>query len=87
MLRALESERYLSMAFCSWDLDEFSFLQSNQTSWAIKMATQLEKPRYVIFSLQTDRKNIMSEYISRFDGKLINAKLYLNSESVIRTMT
>ncbi|KYN10234.1 hypothetical protein ALC57_17632 [Trachymyrmex cornetzi] len=47
MLRALESGRYLSMAFCSWDLYEFPLLQSTtKHSWAIKTATQLEKPRY-----------------------------------------
>ncbi|KYM86190.1 hypothetical protein ALC53_04157 [Atta colombica] len=37
MLRALESGRYLSMAFRSWDLYEFPLLQSTtKHSWAIK---------------------------------------------------
>ncbi|XP_018314336.1 uncharacterized protein [Mycetomoellerius zeteki] len=82
MLRALESGRYLSMAFRSWDLYEFPLLQSTtKHSWTIKTAIQLEKPRYVIFALQTGRKNVMIEDISRFDDcKLTNAKLYLNSE-------
>ncbi|XP_018398559.1 PREDICTED: uncharacterized protein LOC108776441 [Cyphomyrmex costatus] len=51
-------------------------------SWAIKTAqpSQLEKPRYVIFAMQTDRKK-MSEDTSQFDNcKLSNVKLYLNSE-------
>jgi hypothetical protein len=82
MLRALESGRYLSMAFRSWDLFEYPLLQSTtKHSWAIKTATQLEKPRYIIFALQTGRKNIMSENATRFDHcKLNNVKLYLNSE-------
>ncbi|XP_036147515.1 uncharacterized protein LOC118647207 [Monomorium pharaonis] len=82
MLRTLESGRYLSMAFRSWDLYEFPlFQQTTKHSWAIKTATQLEKPRYVIFALQTGRKNIVSEDPSRFDHcKLTNVKLYLNSE-------
>ena len=82
MLRALESGRYLSMAFRSWDLYEFPLLQSTtKHSWAIKTASQLEKPRYVIFAMQTGRKNIRSEDVSRFDHcKLTNAKLYLNTE-------
>jgi len=82
MLRALESGRYLSMAFRSWDLYEFPLLQrTTKHSWAIKTATQLEKPRYVIFALQVGRKNIMSESMSRFDHcGLNNVKLYLNSE-------
>jgi len=33
----------------------------NQTSVDIKTATQLEKPRYVIFALQTGRKTVMPE--------------------------
>ncbi|XP_024872501.1 uncharacterized protein LOC112455044 [Temnothorax curvispinosus] len=50
-------------------------------SWAIKTATQLEKPRYVVFALQTGRKNVMSADTSRFDDcNLTNVKLYLNSE-------
>ncbi|XP_011687020.1 PREDICTED: uncharacterized protein LOC105449464 [Wasmannia auropunctata] len=82
MLRALESGRYLSMAFRSWDLYEFPLLQqTTKHSWAIKTATQLEKPRYVIFALQTGRKNVMSEDVSRFDHcNLTNVKLYLNAE-------
>ncbi|XP_036147653.1 uncharacterized protein LOC118647252 [Monomorium pharaonis] len=57
--------------------------QTTKHSWTIKTATQLEKPskRYVIFALQTGRKNIVSEDLSRFDHcKLTNVKLYLNSE-------
>ncbi|XP_036144954.1 uncharacterized protein LOC118646362 [Monomorium pharaonis] len=82
MLRALESGRYLSMAFRSWDLYEFPLLQrTTKHSWAIKTATQLEKPRYVIFALQAGRKNVMLDDASRFDHcKLTNVKLYLNSE-------
>ncbi|XP_070515862.1 uncharacterized protein [Cardiocondyla obscurior] len=60
----------------------FPLLQlTTKHSWAIKTATQLEKPRYVVFALRTGRKNIMSEDNSRFDDcKLTNVKLYLNSE-------
>ncbi|XP_018400174.1 PREDICTED: uncharacterized protein LOC108777718 [Cyphomyrmex costatus] len=81
MLRALESGRYLSMPFRSWDLYEYPLLpNTTKHSWAMKTATQLEKPRYVIFVLQTDRKK-MAEDTSRFDDcKLTNVKLYLNSE-------
>ncbi|XP_024873988.1 uncharacterized protein LOC112455976, partial [Temnothorax curvispinosus] len=54
MLRALENGRYLSMGFRSWDLYEYPLLQNTtKHSWAIKTATQLEKPRYVVFALQT----------------------------------
>ena len=44
-------------------------LLPSTTKHSIKIATQLKKPRYVIFGLMTDKKNIMTAY-----------KLYLNSE-------
>ncbi|KMQ88087.1 hypothetical protein RF55_12483 [Lasius niger] len=77
MLRALESGQYLSMGFRSWDLYEYPLLQlTTKHSWSIKTATQLEKPRYVVFALQTGQKNVMSEDTSRFnDCKLTNVKL------------
>ncbi|XP_025073874.1 uncharacterized protein LOC112552555 [Pogonomyrmex barbatus] len=82
LLRALESGRYLSMSFRSWDLYEYPLLQSTtKHSWAVKTSTQLEKPQYVIFALQAGRKNNMSEDVTIFDDcKLTNVKLYLNSE-------
>ncbi|XP_070156728.1 uncharacterized protein [Polyergus mexicanus] len=78
LLRTLDSGRYLSVAFRSWDLYEFPLLQSTtKHSWA----TQLEKPRYVIFALQSGKKNVLSEEPSLFDDcKLTNVKLYLNSD-------
>ncbi|XP_025266912.1 uncharacterized protein LOC112638817 [Camponotus floridanus] len=82
LLRTLDSGRYLSAPFRSWDLYEFPLLQSTtKHSWAIKAAMQLEKPRYVIFALQTGRKNVLSQDASRFDAcNLTNVKLYLNSD-------
>ncbi|XP_071650020.1 uncharacterized protein [Temnothorax longispinosus] len=66
MLRALEVGRYL---------------KHDQALVGHKTATQLEKPRYVVFVLQTGRKNVMSIDTSRFDDcNLTNVKLYLNSE-------
>ena len=82
LLRTLDSGRYLSVPFRSWDLYEFPLLQNTtKHSWAVKAATQLEKPRYVIFALQTGRKNVLSQDTSMFDDcKLTNVKLYLNSD-------
>ncbi|EGI59360.1 hypothetical protein G5I_12501 [Acromyrmex echinatior] len=75
MLRASEHE-------FSWDLNTYPLLQ-NMTKylWAVKTVTQLEKPRYVIYALQTGRKNIMSRDVRVFDDyNLSNVKVYLNSE-------
>ncbi|XP_011859335.1 PREDICTED: uncharacterized protein LOC105556832 [Vollenhovia emeryi] len=82
LLRTLESGRFLSVGFRSWDLYEFPLLQSTtKHSWAVKTAAQLEKPRYVIFALQTGRRNVLTRDSSIFDHcKLTNVKLYLNSD-------
>ncbi|XP_071575602.1 uncharacterized protein [Temnothorax nylanderi] len=67
LLRTLESGRFLS--------------STTKHSWAVKAAPQLEKPRYVIFALQTGRQNEFTDDSSRFDHcALANVKLYLNSE-------
>jgi len=78
MLRALENGHYLS--FRSWNLNEYPLLQNTiKHSWAVKMATQLEKSQYIIF-VQTDRKNVMSRVSVFDDCNLSNVKIYLNSE-------
>ncbi|XP_070525278.1 uncharacterized protein [Cardiocondyla obscurior] len=77
MLRTLDSGRYLSMTFRSWDLYEYPLLQSTtKHSWAVKTATQLEKPRYVIFALQTDCKNVMSKKSTIFDDSYYGNSSY-----------
>ncbi|XP_070513054.1 uncharacterized protein [Cardiocondyla obscurior] len=77
MLRTLDSGRYLSMTFRSWDLYEYPLMQSTtKHSWAVKAATQLEKPRYVIFALQTDRKNVMSKKSTIFDDSYYGNSSY-----------
>ena len=73
------------MAFRSWDLYEFPLLQSTtKYSWTIKTATQLEKPRYDIFAIQTDRKNVMSEDISRFDNLQLSNRLISSDMTFFR---
>ena len=78
----MESDRYLSVPFRPWDLYEFPLIQTTtKHSWAVKAATQLEKPRYVVFALQTARRNALSGEAYRFDDcRLTNIKLYLNSD-------
>ncbi|XP_076664756.1 uncharacterized protein LOC143367031 [Andrena cerasifolii] len=82
LLHALERGQNLSIWFQSWDLYEYPFLQSTtKHSWAVKASAQLEKPRCIILGLQTERKNKITEDVTRFnDGKMSNVKLFLNSE-------
>lgn len=75
-------DRDLEVAFRSWELQELPLVQaSTRHTWTVKTTSQLEKPRFVIFALQTDRKNSASKQISEFDDcNLTNVKLYLNSD-------
>ncbi|XP_076664990.1 uncharacterized protein LOC143367250 [Andrena cerasifolii] len=83
MLRLLESDRPIAMSFLSWDLYEYSLLQTTtKHTWTVKALSQIEKPRYVIFAMQTDRKNNLENSACRLDAcKLTNVRLFLNSEA------
>lgn len=82
LLRHLEQNRPLDIAFRSWELHEYPLLpKAKLQTWSIKTTTQLEKPRYVILAFQTGRKNTLAKETSNFDHcKLTNVKLYLNSQ-------
>lgn len=83
LLKLVESGKPIKMSFRSWELYEYPLLSTTtHHNWTIKTSTQLEKPRYVIFGLQTDRKNNKEKDFSRFDHcNLTDFKLYLNSEA------
>lgn len=81
LLKLLEKDRPLQMIFRNWDLYEYPALpKTSKHTWSIKTSSQMEKPRYVIIGLQTNRKNNSSADMSRFDHCGIrNVKVYLNS--------
>lgn len=81
LLKHLEKDKPLQIAFRNWDLYEYPLLpKTTKHSWSVKTASQLEKPRYVIFGLQTDRKNNKEKDSAIFDHcNLKNVTLFLNS--------
>lgn len=83
LLKLIERGNSIQMSFRSWDMYEYPILPTtSQHTWAVKTSNQLEKPRFVIFALQTKRKNKMDMDNSYFDHcNLTNIKLHLNSES------
>lgn len=84
LLKIISSGTPIQMSFRSWDLCEYPTLPSNTNHhiWTIKTTNQLEKPRFVIFALQTDKKNKKDKDASKFDHcNLTDIKLHLNSES------
>lgn len=82
LLKYLEKDKPIQIAFRNWDLYEYPLLpKTTKHSWSIKTTSQLEKPRYVIFGLQTNRKNSKTNDSSIFDHcKLTNVTLFLNSQ-------
>lgn len=82
LLKYLEKDRSIQIAFRNWDLYEYPLLpKTTKHSWSVKTASQLEKPRYVIFGLQTNRKNCKTRDSSLFDHcQLANVTLFLNSQ-------
>ena len=81
MLRLLEKDRPLQVAFRNWDLYEYPLLpKTTKHTWSIKTSSQIEKPRYVVIALQTNRKNSGISDMSQFDHcYLRDLKVYLNS--------
>ncbi|XP_066590555.1 uncharacterized protein [Prorops nasuta] len=79
----VENGNVVTMNYRTWDLYEYPFLQSStKHTWAVKASTQLEKPRFIILALQTNRKDQISNQSHIFDHcDISNVRLYLNSES------
>lgn len=82
LLKILEKDRAIQVAFRNWDLYEYPILpQTSKHSWSVKTTSQLEKPRYVIVGLQTNRRNRKNRNCSLFDHcNLTNVTLFLNSQ-------
>jgi len=83
LLKVLDEGRNIPVEFRSWELHEYPSLPAtSKNSWAVKTATQLEKPRFVVVAFQTDRKNKLEKNSAVFDHcNLTNMKLHLNSAS------
>ncbi|XP_051159329.1 uncharacterized protein LOC127280414 [Leptopilina boulardi] len=82
LLKFTEKDSPITMSFRSWDLHEYPMIPATQKHvWTVKTSTQIEKPRYVIFGLQTNREENRARYSNFFDTcNLNNVKLFLNSQ-------
>lgn len=80
LIDTLASGRELDIPFRSREFHEYPLLpQTQRHTWPIK--TSIEKPQYIFFGLQTNRKNQISKDYSHFDHcHLSNIKVYLNDE-------
>lgn len=82
LLKMLDSDRDIVVPFRNWEMHEWPVLPKTQRqTWAIKTSSSLEKPRYVIFALQTAKRSVINANAGVFDHcYLTNIKLFLNSQ-------
>lgn len=82
LLQLLDSDRDIVVPFRNWEMHEWPILPTTQRqTWAVKTSSQLEKPRYVIFALQTNKRSNVTANAGSFDHcKITNVKLFLNSQ-------
>lgn len=83
LLKYLETNKDLTIAFRTWELQYLPTVPENtQNTWTVKSSSYIEKPRMIIFALQTNRKNTLNRDTSLFDScSLRNVKVYLNAET------
>ncbi|XP_043464115.1 uncharacterized protein LOC122499701 [Leptopilina heterotoma] len=68
LLKFIEKDSLITMSFRSWDLYEYPMIPATQKHvWTVKTSTQVEKPRYVIYGFQTNRKKDQGRYANLFD--------------------
>lgn len=81
LLKLLEKDRAITIAFRNWDLYEYPLLPKTQKhTWSIKTSSQIEKPRFVIIALQTNRKNNAEMSMAEFDHcNIRDVRVFLNS--------
>lgn len=81
LLKNLERDRAITLAFRNWDLYEYPLLpKTRKHTWSIKTSSHVEKPRYVIIGLQTNRKQNIKSSMAEFDHcNISDVKVFLNS--------
>lgn len=82
LIKYADKNTEAQVPFRSWEIHEYPALPATtKHSWAVKTATQLETPRYIIIGFQTNKKNKIDTNTSRFDNiNLTNLTVFLNSE-------
>lgn len=82
MLKQIESNQLIPLTFRSWHLYEYPALPiTTRHIWCVKTATNLNRPRFIILGLQTNRNNQISQNATIFDHcNVTDAKVYLNTE-------
>ena len=83
LMNILERDIPITVPFRTWEYHENPAVpQTTYFTWNITSSSQLERPRYVLFAFQTNKKDNYAANVSNFDHcGVINMKLYINSEA------
>lgn len=83
LYKTMKAEKSVCLSYRSWDMHEYPILpETEHHIWTVKTSSQLEKPRFIIIALQTDRIDSKAKDPSRFDHcGLTNIKVHLNSNT------
>lgn len=81
LLKHLEKDRSITIPFRNWDLYEYPLLpRTHKHTWSIKTSSQIEKPRFVVIALQTNRKHQAEKSMAEFDHCYVrDIRVFLNS--------
>lgn len=80
-LNLIASDKPIPLSFRSWSLYEYPMIPvTTKFVWTVKSSNSLERPRYVIIGLQTNRKNNAAANASQFDKcNVRDVKVFLNN--------
>ena len=82
ILKYVQEDRPIEIGFRSWRACEKPLRpDTNTIDWQVKTSTHLERPRYVLLALQTNKRNVATADAFKFDHcKIKNVKLHLNDK-------
>lgn len=82
MLNYLAKNRKLPINFRSKDLVEYPQLpETTSLIWQVKTVSHVNRPRFVIIGLQTNRKGVLSRDATHFDScNISELRLHINSQ-------
>lgn len=83
MLQLIDRDAKIQIGFRNWQLFEFHGVSttSNIFNWQLMTTNHINRPRYVMFALQTDKNENILHQATHFDHcNVRNAVLYINSE-------
>lgn len=80
--RLIHNRAVIQIPFRSWTVFENAKMkQTTSDTWQLSTTSKLEKPRFVVFGFQTNRKSVDDKSASEFDHcELSDVKVYIDNQ-------